>query len=561
MLLKNVSFRTRMIFLSGLFLFGLLVTHLMYGAMILNVRVNGPLYHDIVMDKDLIADILPPPQFVIEAHLLALQISTAKDETRRKELIDRFGQLENEYEAQHQYWIDKLKYLEADDELKTAMTVSAYKPAVEFFRVVNEELIDPIKAGKQVTDKDISDEVREHVREEFQKHRKAVNQAVTLARDRIAADEQAAKNSMRNWMFTQIIFGVAVLALLMTASWLIGRAILTPTAGLIDRMGDMAEGAADLTKRVDVDSQDEIGQLSSLINAVIQRINDLIARVQMATVQLNATATQIAAAAGEQNNTMQSFNASTSEIAASVKEISATGQELLGTVEDVHTHADETSTLADSGRTALVGMEATMEQLSVATGSISSKLGMIREKAGAINTVVETITKVADQTNLLSINAAIEAEKAGEAGRGFLVVAREVRRRAEQTAVATPDIEQMVRQMQDAVSAGVMEMDKFSEQVRECITQVSQISGQMGEVITQVHAASERFHTVNEGMRQQSQGAKQIDEAMAQLVSGVHQTSTTVKDFNAAAENLRRAADALQGEVGQFKVTNEVGRC
>ncbi|MEA1952357.1 MAG: methyl-accepting chemotaxis protein, partial [Planctomycetota bacterium] len=411
MLLKNIGFRTRMIFLSALFLFGLLVTHLMYGAMILRVRLNGPLYHNIVTDKDLIAEILPPPQFVIESYLLAVQISNEKEATRRKELIDRFNKLENEYEAQHQYWVEKLKYLEADDELKTAMTVSAYEPAVEFFRVVNVKLIEPIEAGKQVSNQNISDEVRVHVREQFQKHRDAVDKAVTLARDRIAADEQAAKDSMRNWMFTQVIFGVAVLALLMAASWVIGRAILTPTAGLIDRMGDMAEGAADLTKRVEVDSQDEIGQLSLLINAVIQRISDLISRIQMATVQLNATATQIAAAAGEQNNTMQGFNASTSEIAASVKEISATGQELLATVEDVHTQADETSELADAGRTALVGMEATMEQLSVATGSISSKLGMIREKAGAINTVVETITKVADQTNLLSINAAIEAEK------------------------------------------------------------------------------------------------------------------------------------------------------
>ncbi len=561
MSLKNCSFRTRLIFLSAMVLFGLLVTHFMYVAMVLTVRVNGPLYHEIVTDKDLIADILPPPQFVIESYLLAVQISNEKEAPRRKELIDRFKELEQEYEARHKFWVEKLDDEGADEKLKKAITVTSYKPAKEFFRIVNEELITPLEAGKQVTSDDISDEVRLRVREQFKKHRDAVDDAVKLAEGIIKADENAAKDSIQNWMITQIIFGMIVFVSVATACWLIGRDILVPTARLIDRMSDMAEGSADLTKRVDVDSQDEIGQLSTLINAVIQRINDLIARVQQATVQLNATATQIAASAGEQNNTMQGFNASTSEIAASVKEISATGQELLTTVEDVHTHADETSQLADSGRTSLGSMEATMEQLSVATGSISSKLGMIREKAGAINTVVETITKVADQTNLLSINAAIEAEKAGEAGRGFLVVAREIRRLADQTAVATLDIEQMVRQMQDAVSAGVMEMDKFSVQVRECITQVSQISGQMGEVIEQVHTASERFHSVNEGMRQQSQGARQIDEAMAQLVTGVHQTSTTVKEFNAAAENLRRSANELQAEVGQFKVTGEVDQC
>ena len=103
-----------------------------------------------------------------------------------------------------------------------------------------------------------------------------------------------------------------------------------------------------------------------------------------------------------------------------------------------------------------------------------------------INLVVTTITKVADQTNLLSINAAIEAEKAGEYGLGFLVVAREIRRLADQTAVATLDIERMVKEMQYSVSAGVMEMDKFSEQVRQVVSEVGTIGGQLGQIITSV---------------------------------------------------------------------------
>lgn len=327
----------------------------------------------------------------------------------------------------------------------------------------------------------------------------------------------------------------------------------------IDRAVAVAEQIAggDLTSEMDVSHvQDESGVLLRSIKTMTENLNSLVGAVKQASFQLTTTATQIAAAAGEQNTSMQGFNASTSEIAASVKQISSTGQELLSTVEEVHRGANETAGLADSGRTSLTNMESTMGQLSDATGSISSKLGMIREKAGAINTVVETITKVADQTNLLSINAAIEAEKAGEAGRGFLVVSREIRRLADQTAVATLDIEQMVRQMQDAVSAGVMEMDKFSEQVRTCITQVAEISGQMGEIIGQVQTLSDRFHVVSEGMRQQSQGARQIDEAMAQLVTGVHQVSSTVKDFNSAAENLRASAGVLQKEVGQFKVAD-----
>ena len=140
--------------------------------------------------------------------------------------------------------------------------------------------------------------------------------------------------------------------------------------------------------------------------------------------------------------------------------------------------------------------------------------------------------------------------------RGFLVVAREIRRLADQTAVATLDIEQMVRHMQSAVSGGVMEMDKFGEEVRTCITQVGGISQEMGEIIGEVHSLDERFNAVTEGMRQQAQGAAQIDEAMGQLVGGVKQASAAVRDFNAAASNLRESAVELQQEVGRFTVTD-----
>src|SRR6201999_4020148 len=112
----------------------------------------------------------------------------------------------------------------------------------------------------------------------------------------------------------------------------------------------------------------------------------------------------------------------------------------------------------------------------------NAKLTVLSEKAGNINQVVTTITKVADQTNLLSLNAAIEAEKAGEYGRGFAVVATEIRRLADQTAVATYDIEQMVKEIQSAVATGVMGMDKFSQEVRRGVGEVQQVSWQPAQI-------------------------------------------------------------------------------
>ena len=195
-----------------------------------------------------------------------------------------------------------------------------------------------------------------------------------------------------------------------------------------------------------------------------------------------------------------------------------------------------------------------MKQLVDSTDSISSKLAIIREKAENINVVVTTITKVADQTNLLSINAAIEAEKAGEYGRGFLVVAREIRRLADQTAVATLDIENIVRHMQDAVSAGVMQMDKFSGEVRAGVQRVAEISGQTGQIIEEVRALSDRFQVVTEGMRNQAVGAEQINDAMGQVTAGSQQTQTALQEFNKAAGHLRHSVETLNEEVGQFTV-------
>ena len=149
-----------------------------------------------------------------------------------------------------------------------------------------------------------------------------------------------------------------------------------------------------------------------------------------------------------------------------------------------------------------------MQQLVESTGSISSKLATIREKADSITQVVTTITQVADQTNLLSINAASEAEKAAEYGRGFLVVAREIRRLADQTAVATLDIENRVRLMRGAVSAGVLQTDKFGEEVRCGVGRAAEVNGQAGQIIAGVAALGERFGAVNEGMNNQSAGAQ-----------------------------------------------------
>jgi methyl-accepting chemotaxis protein WspA len=349
-----------------------------------------------------------------------------------------------------------------------------------------------------------------------------------------------------------LLLTVTVLVVTAIALWL-ARTITRPireAALVTERVA-----AGDLSVTCPSHAPGEAGSLLQAVRKMIQDLRSLIAKIQRSSITLLSTATEMAAASRQQEQAVYSYSASTNQAAVAVNEISATSQELLKTMNEVNQVASQTARMASTGQQGLAGMDQTMRQLAESTGSIGSKLSVISERAANINLVVTTITKVADQTNLLSINAAIEAEKAGEYGLGFLVVAREIRRLADQTAVATLDIERMVKEMQYSVSAGVMEMDKFSEQVRTVVGEVARIGGQLGQIITGVQSLNQRFDQVTEGMRVQSQGAEQIREAMSHLSEAASQTTLSIQEFNKATDRLREAVGSLKEEVSRFTLS------
>ena len=352
-----------------------------------------------------------------------------------------------------------------------------------------------------------------------------------------------------------IVFMAAATLVVYLVARLVARTISRPIRDAAAVATRVANG--DLTARITTTASGEEGQLLHAVDQMTQDLRSLIGRIQQSSITLMSTATEISATSRQQGEAVSDYGASTSEAAAAVKEISATSLELLRTMNEVNHVAAQTRDMASDGQGNLAEMGRSMRQLAESTSSISSKLSVISERAGHINLAVTTISKVADQTNLLSINAAIEAEKAGEYGLGFLVVAREIRRLADQTAVATLDIERMVKEMQYSVSAGVMEMDKFSDQVRRGVDEVGSIGDQLGGIIGAVQGLSGRFEQVNEGMRVQSQGAEQIREAVIRISEGAHQTSISLHEFNRATDHLREAVGGLKEEVSRFSVDHQ----
>jgi methyl-accepting chemotaxis protein WspA len=336
-------------------------------------------------------------------------------------------------------------------------------------------------------------------------------------------------------------------------AWFQSSAVTRPLNRIVATLERMRSG--DFTQRLALQRRDEFGVLSDGLNRLADDLSELVGQVQRSGIQVNTTATEIAATAKEQQSTAHEIAATTAEIGATSKEISATSKELVKTMNEVNHVAEETASLAGSGQTSIGRMESTMRQIMEASGSITAKLAVLSEKTTNINSVVTTITKVADQTNLLSLNAAIEAEKAGEYGLGFAVVAMEIRRLADQTAVATYDIEKMVKEMQSAVVAGVMGMDKFSEEVRRGVEEIRQVSTHLAQIIHQVQTLTPRFQTVNEGMHAQATGAQQISETLTQLSEAAQQTAESLRQSNLAIDQLNGAARGLQTSVARFKLT------
>jgi methyl-accepting chemotaxis protein WspA len=350
------------------------------------------------------------------------------------------------------------------------------------------------------------------------------------------------------------ILGIGVLVTLVSAvfAFLITRSITVPLQRAVQTAQQVAGG--DLAVHIEVRTRDETGQLLAALKNMLQSLAKIVGAVQNSGIQVNSSVTAMAATGKEQQATASEIAATTTEIGATSKEISATSRELVKTMNEVSAVADQSATLANSGQAGLSRMEETMRQVMEAAASINAKLAVLNEKASNINQVVTTITKVADQTNLLSLNAAIEAEKAGEYGRGFAVVASEIRRLADQTAVATYDIEQTVKEIQSAVSAGVMGMDKFSEEVRRGMGDVQHVGGELSQIIQHVQALAPRVESVNEGMQAQATGAEQISQALTQLSEAAQQTVESLRHSTVAVDGLMEVSVGLHASVSRFKL-------
>ena len=548
-----MKFRSRFALIGIIVVLGFVALFVVGHINITKVMVNGPIYQQLARDKDLIADILPPSQFIVEPYLVVCQMNGAKTPEALKDLNTALENLEKQYQDGHAAWAQKmsLNALGNAGVVARELLQDSYRPAESFFQIIHGDWKAAIDRGDQAMALAIT---MDQLNPLYEAHRSSILKAVAAAEAEVAQHETEARETLDQGRVLGIIVAAVVFSLVAIIGAVILKGVLQALAAVTNRMQSMAEADADLTVRLNIQSKDEVGILAGYIDQFVDKIASVLSGVKNATDSLGGTAVEMYATSKQQETTIHHFGASTTEIAAAVRQITVTGNELVSTMSEVEGVAKNSAGLAATSRSGLVEMKSVMQHLADQSAAISEKLQEINSKTKDITGVVVTITKVADQTNLLSVNAALEAEKAGEHGRGFLVVAREIRRLADQTASATLDIEHTVKHMQSAVSTGVMEMDKFASQVTNSVNQVETVGQTLTTIIESVEVMKNQFGSVSQGMNSQNLGAKQIGEAMSTLSDNVKATIQSLGEFSKAADQMRNSVSALNNEVVRFKM-------
>jgi methyl-accepting chemotaxis protein len=361
--------------------------------------------------------------------------------------------------------------------------------------------------------------------------------------NRTLAEVERLTQRSRKLILIGAVIGLVLVAIVVLAHLLAQRPVLASTNLVRSELAELASGAADLSKRLSIRHHDELGALAAALNGLMERLEGLIRQILESGIHVNAATTKIAAG-----------TKATNEVVASARDISTTSEDLTQTMSGVCRLSEETASAAASSRQDLETMASGMSEIESASKLIGARLRTINDKAKNIATVVTTITRVSEQTNLLSLNAAIEAEKAGQYGQGFSVVAREIRRLADQTALATIDIEKTVDEMRGAVDGGVATIEQFSERVRSAAASVNEAARNTSRITERVQALAPKFETVLHGMETQSQGARQISETMADLSETTRETARAISESKQAIDELNEAAAGLQAEVKLLRI-------
>ena len=514
MTLNHLKIRTRFLLLLALFLTGFLL----YGGWSFRtldaLKVNGPLYQRIVQSKDLIADVLPPPKYIIESYLVSLQLVSARDKAEQDQFVTRLKALKKDYDERHVFWSREA----LEPELAELLLKTSYEPAMAFYSLAFDELIPAVQAGNR----EAISATTLRINQAYESHRAAIDKVVAMSTQRAAQDEAGAKDSIRSAMSLLLLILVASLAVCLGVAFLIIRSILGPLNQAVGVVKTFAAG--DLRARFNADGQDEFAQLLQALQEMQVNLVKLVSGVREGSSQVAVASAEIAQGNQDLSSRTESQASSLQETAASMEELGSVMNQNADTARQANLLAQAASTTAQQGGQVVAQVVDTMRGINDASRKISDIIGVI--------------DGIAFQTNILALNAAVEAARAGEQGRGFAVVASEVRSLAGRSATAA-------KQIKDLIGVSVTN-------VNEGCRLVQQAGGTMDEIVVGVRRVADLMREVTAASQDQTSGIEQVNQAVGQMDQVTQQNAALVEEATAAAQSLEHQAKSLLQTVNVF---------